>query len=146
MPKIGRSAILTLMNNKNVTAGILALTISISSVPCGTAKAGLYQTSDQLEAKYGEPVEVQESYPYSKQFYKSGDYLIEAWIARGRVVRQITKRVDGKNMTTPELNTLLGPTTEYGWKYQGSDTWKKGDGMIARYNSFAKNLVENLNR
>jgi hypothetical protein len=142
-----RGSIRRALNKKPVCGGILALAMGIS-------EASLYDTSDKLKAKYGEPIEVTERQFVSKRIYKTGDYIVEAWIANersryglydGQVVWQITKRADGKAMSSSEIEAFLNRSDhKEKWTFQGNGTWKMGNYAIARYDSFRKNLLEQL--
>ena len=136
------------MNNKNFTAGILALTM-------GNLEANLLDDSAKLEERYGQPVLVGHDFTnLETRTYKSGDYIIHALVANERYsyglyenkcVQQWTKRSDGKMLSSDEVEKLLERQPNSGqWKFQGNNTWKMRDSVIANLSSDGKLLSEKV--
>jgi hypothetical protein len=133
------------MNMKNLTLGLLLLT-------AGTLHADLFDSVEQLDGKYGAPILTQQKSGKEARTYKSGDYVIEAHVARTnsadetrleRCVYERHTRVDGKALTTAEINAILTRRKDLGeWRYVGNDKWELLQIGKAGYISSARALVQ----
>jgi hypothetical protein len=103
---------------KEVTASILALTLA-------SAHGNLFDTEEQLEERYGEPVTTEEisrdswRRQYSKHEYRWSNYNIQAWLfygmkegsgfemLNGKVVFQKVNRTDKMSMDGHEIESFL---------------------------------------
>jgi hypothetical protein len=133
------------MKIKNVTLGILALTT-------GMLNADLFDSVEQLDGKYGAPILTQQKSGKEARTYKSGDYVVEAHVAQNisadelgadRCVYERHTRVDGKALTSAEINIILTRRPERGeWRYVGNDKWALLQIGKAGYISSSRALVQ----
>jgi hypothetical protein len=131
----------------NVTMGILTPT-------AGILRADLLDSGEKLVERYGEPFEIKQSSFSQKRFYKSGDYIIEAWVTpKGirddlypdRCIFQSNTRVDGKALGSSEIAEVLKRDERQGqWQYTGNNTWRLLNLGEAYYNSFLRELTQKL--
>ena len=129
------------MNIKNVPLAMLAIWPAI-------LHADLFDTEDQLSARYGEVISAKDGVWRKELKYRTEEYEIEAWVRtsgvfEGKCVWQWTKRADGKALGDREIDALLGSRLGK-WNYVGDDKWKIGNFATAHYYGLGRTLSQKL--
>ena len=119
--------------------------MAVLALAIATSQADLYDTKEELDAKYGEPVLAQLRGPYEEFTYKSGDYIIQVqFLLKEHLaddepktsVSERHNRADGRILTSAEIKAILTRRPQRGeWHPTGTDTWRLLNIGKARYYS-----------
>jgi hypothetical protein len=108
-----------------------------------TAQARLGETPDQLVARYGQPLSVDdqkaegEKVALNKAVFQKGGFQIEVTISNGVSSAESFKKLNAEPFTLDEIRYLLGANTQgHGWEapqtIEGEKIWARDDAAAAK--------------